>query len=126
LTLSQIRNLAARGFTIGAHSQSHRRLSECEPDEAETEIAGSCERIRDITGQESVPFAFPYSSRGLTLSFLEAVRRANPVVGCFFDTRGLRPAAPWHVNRIWAEASDRAGAQMSLSAILRLEMARLR
>ena len=50
LTAEQILALRADGFTIGAHSRSHRRLQEMSRAEAEEEIVESCRIIHNLTG----------------------------------------------------------------------------
>lgn len=99
----EIRSLHAAGFTIGAHGVAHRKLGNLTPEEAEREIIESCAYVRDLTGQEVVPFAFPHSGHGLDRGWLADVRRRNPFVGLFFDTKGMRNDAPWVVQRVWAE-----------------------
>src|SRR5579872_48794 len=90
LTTQQIRQLQSDGFTIGAHSCSHRRLQGLPRAEAEREIVESCRIIRDLTGQRSVPFAFPYSGAGIDRAWLAGLRRRYNFIGLFFDTGGLR------------------------------------
>ncbi|HEY1491234.1 MAG TPA: polysaccharide deacetylase family protein, partial [Steroidobacteraceae bacterium] len=116
LTSAQIRQLHADGFTIGAHSCSHRRLQELSPQEAEHEILESCRRIRALTGQSSVPFAFPYFGGGLDRAWLARLRAQHDFLGLFFDTNGVCADEPFVVQRVFGErfTSDR-----SLDAILR-------
>jgi peptidoglycan/xylan/chitin deacetylase (PgdA/CDA1 family) len=116
LTTAQIRQLHADGFTIGAHSRTHRRLQQLSRAEAEGEIVESCRAIRDITGQASVPFAFPYFGGDLDRTWLGRVREQNDVVGLFFDTDGLREDEPFVVQRVFGE---RFGPDLTMDAILR-------
>ncbi len=116
LTTEQIRELHSDGFTIGAHTCSHRRLQDLPPADAEREIVESCGIIRDLTGQESVPFAFPYSGWGIDRSWLAGIRARNPFIGLFFDTGGLRGDAPFVVQRVFGERAQGSG---SMNAILR-------
>jgi len=104
LTEEQIRELASDGFTIGAHSKSHRKLGRLTPGEVEAEILESCQRISEITGQEKVPFSFPNSGEGLDRDFLKSLRESNRYLGLFFDTKGLRGDRDFILNRIWVEA----------------------
>jgi peptidoglycan/xylan/chitin deacetylase (PgdA/CDA1 family) len=116
LTTAQIRQLHADGFTIGAHSRSHRRLQQLSRAEAEREIVESCHAIRDITGQASVPFAFPYFGGDLDRTWLGRLREQNDVVGLYFDTDGLREDEPFVVQRVFGE---RFGPDLTMDAILR-------
>ena len=116
LTSDQIRTLHGQGFTIGAHSKDHRRLQDLPRKEVEREIIDSCRIVRDITGQASVPFAFPYSGGGLDREWLADLRRAHDFIGLFFDTGGLVEDEPFVVNRVFGE---RVGPNQTIDAILR-------
>ena len=109
LTAEQILALRADGFTIGAHSRSHRRLQEMSRAEAEEEIVESCRIIHNLTGEASVPFAFPYFGWGLDRSWLEDLRRRHPFIGLFFDTGGFRRDAPFVVQRMFGERMETTG-----------------
>ena len=116
LTTEQIRQLHADGFTIGAHSCSHPRLQELARADAEREIVESCRIIRDITGQQSVPFAFPYFGGGLDRAWLAGLREQHDCIGLFFDTNGVCEDEPFVVQRVFGERFTR---DRSLDAILR-------
>ena len=121
LTTAQIRQLHAEGFAIGAHSCSHRRLQDLPRAEAAQEIVESCRIVRDITGQTTVPFAFPYFGGGLDRIWLAQLREQHDFIGLFFDTDGLREDEPFVVQRIFGERFSRDG---NLDAILRRAWAR--
>jgi peptidoglycan/xylan/chitin deacetylase (PgdA/CDA1 family) len=116
LSKEQILQLRSDGFTIGAHSCSHRRLQNLTLEQAEHEIVESCRIIRDLTGQASVPFAFPYFGGGLDRLWLARLRERYPFVGLFFDTQGQRPDVPFVVQRIFGERIYETG---SLDRLLR-------
>jgi peptidoglycan/xylan/chitin deacetylase (PgdA/CDA1 family) len=116
LTTRQLRQLHAAGFTIGAHSCSHRRLQDLSRTDAEREIVESCRIVRDITGQPSVPFAFPYFGAGLDRAWLAGLREQHDFIGLFFDTDGVREDEPCVVQRVFGERFSR---DRSLDAILR-------
>jgi len=116
LTTEQLRQLHADGFTIGAHSCSHRRLQDLSRADAEHEIVESCRIVRDITGQLNVPFAFPYFGGGLDRGWLAGLRAQHDFLGLFFDTDGVREDEPFVVQRVFGERFSR---EDSLDAILR-------
>jgi len=103
LTRKQLRQMHAEGFTIGAHTKTHRKLVDLSNAEKETEIVESCRVIVDITGQEVVPFSFPHSAFGIERDFLAELRARNPFIGLLFDTKDLRLDVKFIVNRVWAE-----------------------
>jgi peptidoglycan/xylan/chitin deacetylase (PgdA/CDA1 family) len=116
LTSEQLRQLQADGFTIGAHSCSHRWLQDLPRADAEREIIESCRIVGKITGQPSVPFAFPYSGGGLDRAWLAGLRERHDVIGLLFDTGGVREDAPFVIQRVFGERFSR---DRSLDAILR-------
>jgi len=116
LTTEQLRQLHADGFTIGAHSCSHRRLQDLSRADAEHEIIESCRIVRDITGERKVPFAFPYFGGGLDRAWLAGLRAQHEFIGLFFDTDGVREDEPFVVQRVFGE---RFSPDTSLDAILR-------
>jgi len=120
LTREQIHTMAAEGFTIGAHSQRHKKLGRLSQEEIEQEIVNSCHEIHDLTGKEPVPFAFPYSAMGIEMDFLRSLLKRTPLVGFLFNTRGLSLDEPFIVNRIWVESPKfNPTGQTSLPLILR-------
>jgi peptidoglycan/xylan/chitin deacetylase (PgdA/CDA1 family) len=121
LSSEQILGLRSDGFTIGAHTCSHRLLSSLTREEAEWEIVESCRRIHELTGQPSVPFAFPYWGGGLDRVWLERLRQRHPFIGLFYDTQGLRRDAPFVVQRFFGERIDGEG---SMERLLRRAWAR--
>jgi len=121
MSASQIRALRRDGFTIGAHSRSHRLLQKLSRDEAAREIVDSCRIVRDLTGQRTVPFAFPYVGADLDRAWLAELRRQNDFIGLFFDTDGLREDEDFVVQRVFGE---RIGYDRTLDAVLRRAWAR--
>jgi peptidoglycan/xylan/chitin deacetylase (PgdA/CDA1 family) len=123
LTSAQILALQSAGSTIGAHSCSHRLLQTLPMAEAEREIVNSCRLIRDLTGQRSVPFAFPYSGSGIDRNWLADLRRRHDFIGLFFDTDGMAGDADFVIQRVFGE---RLGYDGSLDGILRRAWSRPR
>ena len=100
LTSDQVRQLAEEGFTLGSHGESHLPCQQKDPAELEREIVASCRTVCDITGQKSVPFAFPYSGEGIDRAFLSGLLERHKFIDLFFDTRGLSRDAPFIINRL--------------------------
>lgn len=103
LTTAQIQQMHAEGFTIGAHTKSHRKLVTLSEAEIEQEIVESCQRIQQITGQVIVPFSFPNSAFGVDRGLLFSIQVRFPFVGLLFDTKGVCKDENFIVNRVWAE-----------------------
>jgi len=110
MTEGQIRELLHAGFKIGAHTRRHAFLADLTAGEMETEIAGSCNEIREITGDDNVPFAFPFSGAGVDREFLQYLRNKHPVVGPVFDTGGVAVDVPFVFNRITADVPSSGSA----------------
>jgi peptidoglycan/xylan/chitin deacetylase (PgdA/CDA1 family) len=103
MSTEELRKLSDDGFTIGAHTMTHRKLSLLPDKEIFREIVDSCRIIQDITGQDYIPFSFPHSAWGVDRTLLEELRDQNSFIGLFFDTKGLHQDKRFIVNRIWAE-----------------------
>ncbi len=113
LSGKQIRKMVSEGFTIGAHTKTHRKLVDVSSQEKETEIIDSCTFIKNLTDQPIVPFSFPHSGFGIERNFLADLRDRNPFIGLLFDTKGLRKDENFVINRIWAERAIKQGRKLS-------------
>ena len=103
LSMAQIRDLQADGFTIGAHSRSHAKLMDLPEEAQREEIAESCRIICELTGADQAPFAFPFSGHRVDRAMLADLRRAHPHVGLIFDTKKLERDLPFIFNRIMVD-----------------------
>jgi peptidoglycan/xylan/chitin deacetylase (PgdA/CDA1 family) len=56
---SQVREMAAAGVSIGAHTRTHPDLRRCDPAELEEEVRGSKEDLEDLLGHPVSAFAYP-------------------------------------------------------------------
>ena len=101
--------MVAEGFTIGSHTRSHPKLVQLSPIEMEAEIVASSQIVAEITGAEVVPFSFPNSGTGVERRLLADIRSRHPLLGLFFDTKGIRLDEDFILNRIWAERPKFAG-----------------
>ena len=100
MTREQILDLSRDGFTIGSHSKNHPELWLLDWREAVREIVESCEAVRTLTTQASVPFAFPFNGARLDRAKLAQLRREQPFIDLFYDTNDLRLEEAFIANRI--------------------------
>lgn len=105
---AQVKQMAADGFTIGAHGINHRSLVGRSPESVAREIVDSAQAIRDLTGQAHVPFAFPYEGLAINRRILASILARHPFIQLFFDSGGLRRDATFLVNRICVDAPSDA------------------
>jgi peptidoglycan/xylan/chitin deacetylase (PgdA/CDA1 family) len=103
MTSEDVRRLAAAGHTIGAHSRRHPKLNSLSEDAQAEEILESCRAVQGLTGQDQVPFAFPFSGYGVRRPFLARLQNQHREVGIFFDSKGVRLDKRAILNRIWAD-----------------------
>ncbi len=103
LNRAQIREMRAEGFAFGAHGRQHAKLNLLTPEQQAEEIVESCRRIAEITGDEQVPFAFPFSGAGVDRPMLAELRLRHPEVGLIFDTQKLRRDRAFIFQRIWVD-----------------------
>ena len=104
LMSDEILSLRDAGFTIGAHGRVHCHLAGLPPDQLETELAGSCQTVCNLTGDSAVPFAFPFSGHRVDSHNLQQVCTRHRHIGLLFDSRGILPSEPTTVHRISADA----------------------
>jgi peptidoglycan/xylan/chitin deacetylase (PgdA/CDA1 family) len=102
LTRPQIREMRAEGFVFGGHTRRHHKLGLLPPEEQAAEMAASCRIVAGITGDDQVPFAFPFSGDGVDRGGIAPLRNQHPQVGLVFDTKKLR-REPGIFHRIWAD-----------------------
>ena len=113
LTQSQIKMLVRNGFKIGAHTRTHPFLADLTPSKIENEIVASCDAVKDITGDREVPFAFPFSGRGIDRSFLQSLRKKHAIIGPMFDTGGIAAHEPFVLHRLTVDPPTAHGTQDS-------------
>ncbi len=74
LTSSQIKKLSDSSLiTLGAHSISHQPFKNLEIDAQKYEIGQSIKTIMQISKKDKIPFAFPYSSKGVNFNNLQDI-----------------------------------------------------
>lgn len=120
LTAEEIKQLASRGYTIGAHTRRHPHLFRLKHQgKMAEEIVESCNAIRELTGQKQVPFAFPFSGDHVDRDFLHELVSRHDFIGLVFDMRELRRDRDFIVNRIAADTpAPQAGRGSNLPRLL--------
>ena len=94
LDAAMVGQMARHGMTFGFHTRSHRMLSRLAPGEQRAEVAGGVGWIRDLTGQTTVPFCYPWGGRRTyTAETTEILRAAGYSVAFNTERRRLRVAA---------------------------------
>jgi len=83
LSPAQITEMAKAGMTFGAHTRSHRVLSRLTASEQRKELQDGVRLVRACTGQEHVPFCYPYglshTYNADTLSLLDTLGYGSAV-----------------------------------------------
>jgi len=119
MTGDEIRQLVAEGFTVGAHSLRHPYLRTLgDRASVEEEIVESCRFVKELTGQDRVPFAFPFSADGLDRDFLSDVVQRHDFIGLLFNTRELERDRSFIVNRVAGDGGLVPYGQSHLSEVL--------
>lgn len=95
LTTDELREIAARGHTIGCHTHSHPQLNSLPDQEARDEIRHSKDALEEILGRPIEHFSYPY---GMRRHFNDGLRSycnelgltvANAIVGQQHDRQRL-------------------------------------
>lgn len=105
LNEGQLREMLAAGMEVGAHSRSHRSLSDLAPQEIADEVQGSKENLETLLGEEVVSFAYPFGR--FNQKCLEAVAAAGFKVACTTNPGWLGSGADLlQVRRVAVFAHD--------------------
>jgi peptidoglycan/xylan/chitin deacetylase (PgdA/CDA1 family) len=59
LSAAQLRELSDLGFEVGSHSLTHSYLNDLPPERVRAEVAGSKERLEQLTGRRVAHFSCP-------------------------------------------------------------------
>ncbi len=108
MTWEQLAELAGQGHRIGAHTQTHRKLSELSGDDLNREIAGSGEDLAKHLGAPTNWFAFPYGDISSISEKALAVIQAH-FKYCRSGVRGLNTLAGARPTAIFADHIDLHG-----------------
>jgi len=99
MTASEVKELAASGMEIGAHSLSHPCLTELNDSDLEKEVRGSRTFLQDLLGQEVQSFSYPYGN--VDARVREAVKRAEFTAACTTLRGPVSRFPDWLLLRRW-------------------------
>jgi peptidoglycan/xylan/chitin deacetylase (PgdA/CDA1 family) len=114
----QLREMHTRGMSIGAHSVSHRLLSQLSPAEQATEVRSSIESLQQILGERVTSFCYPYggdhSFNAETLQLLAAAQvefafSVEPRDISAADLRARRLCLPRYDCNLFPHGASRVG-----------------
>jgi len=101
LTVEQLKQLRAQGFTIGAHSVDHPYYEEISLEEQHRQTLSSLEFISSLMHQKLRLFAFPFTDNNVSRKFFNNI---EPFVDLSFGTANFKKEeVPFHYQRIAAE-----------------------
>jgi peptidoglycan/xylan/chitin deacetylase (PgdA/CDA1 family) len=81
MATEKIRRMVTDGFTLGAHCVTHIRFDQLSEEALRDEILDSCRFVQEMTGEEQVPLALPFDTKGVDRDFLRRLRKDNPLFG---------------------------------------------
>ena len=102
MSWDQVRSLAAMGFEIGNHTDTHVDLARSDPQLVRAELAASRRKLADALGVDVGLFAYPFGGvNHITPAARELVREAG-FICCASCYGGVNPATPdpFHLRRI--------------------------
>jgi peptidoglycan/xylan/chitin deacetylase (PgdA/CDA1 family) len=102
MTEAELRDLAAAGVEIGAHTVSHRDLTTLDREACLSELTESRRTIERITGSRALTFAYPYCRYGSVA--VAAVREAGFTAAVAGEGRGSW--APFELKRAMVTGKD--------------------
>lgn len=119
----QLRLLAAEGFEIGCHTDTHIDMGAVDEERVRTELEVSSRKLREQLGRPTHLFAYPFGgSRNISERSLELVREAGfeCCVSCAggFNTQAT---SPFKLNRIsvgpWFATPEQFGVDLLLGRL---------
>ena len=97
LTASELKQIAAAGMTIGAHTLTHPILSQLPPELAWNEIAESRARLETALGREIWAFAYPFGDAASVTPRVVAMTKQAGFDAAFLNVGGgLGTSLPLH------------------------------
>lgn len=108
MTWDEIREIESAGWVIGGHTLTHRKLSDCSPNEQKTEIEECTGMLKDNLGHSIESFAYPFGS---ALDYNEVSKAIVRQCGYRFGLSNrygahVPEADPWAIRRIWIDRTD--------------------
>lgn len=102
MSWAQLAELASLGWTIGSHTATHQRLSECDPREIHAELAESLDFLRRRLRIEPLALALPFGDPADVPELAIEIARAVGYTSCLWNFGGENtpPSSAWDVRRI--------------------------
>jgi peptidoglycan/xylan/chitin deacetylase (PgdA/CDA1 family) len=89
LTWEQIKQLAASGFTIGAHSHTHPEFWKLTAEDQLREVKVSMDKVVEVVNPAIKAFSFPYTDSGVPADVLKTIRKEG-ICDITFGTAGIK------------------------------------
>ena len=107
LTLSELKELQNKGFTIGAHSVDHPPFSILDEKEQIRQTVESCQFVQTHLSEKNRLFAFPFSDMKVQPSFFNSIHSQIDIT---FGISGIKKAEYQgkHLHRIDMERGDKS------------------
>lgn len=99
---NEVQRLCMTGWTVGAHSETHARLSACQQSEAHAELEKPLRTLQAWLGRDEIPMAFPFGgTRDYTDDNIRTAKELG-YVACFsnFGGENFPPADRYRLKRI--------------------------
>lgn len=113
LNTEQIKDMIAKGFTVGAHSQSHPNYDSLSLEEQIQETAASIQGIQRDYGLGYTAFAFPFSDSKISKEFTTQIKGLFPSIQ-LFGIKGIKPHEPQYYNRYIMELHTQKSTSLAL------------
>lgn len=116
MTTPQIRDLIAKGFTIGAHSRSHPNYDSLSLNEQLQETSASIKDLQEDFKLNYAAFAFPFSDLKISKEFISKINTLIPDIQVF-GIKGIKPHMPGYYNRHIMELHTQKSPSLALKYV---------
>jgi peptidoglycan/xylan/chitin deacetylase (PgdA/CDA1 family) len=117
LTTEELKEMQAKGFTIGAHSINHLPFQDLDETEQIRQTIESCSYVKETFRESASYFSFPFSDEGIPDSFFKAVAGK---VDLSFGITGINSRnSGKHLGRIDMEKNGRNAREALNKAFLK-------
>ncbi len=124
MTVEQVKQLVAEGFGVGAHGRGHAEWANLSREQMKAEITESSRIVKEWTGQQFLPFAFPFNVVTLDPQMPDEVMAECPFIRGFFGLPEMQLSLPRLIERTAVDEPPSGSEHSNLPKLVRFAYSR--